>query len=156
VVSCGPALQTATTSRISARLPEETPLVGMYSDNFRFCQADEVQDGGGHEEKTEASRAARQVAAETKRPVEREANARGWPSPTVDGGAVWSGPFNRVEANAICFEPARLSARRRVLDIAGARRIADAGAGQDRIRAGVRVARVDREVRNILKYLVYT
>jgi hypothetical protein len=53
VVSCGRALQTATTSRISARLPEDIPLVGMYSDNFRFCQADEVQDGGGHEEKTE-------------------------------------------------------------------------------------------------------
>jgi hypothetical protein len=30
-------------------LPEEIPLVGMYSDNFRFCQAGEVQDGGGHD-----------------------------------------------------------------------------------------------------------
>ena len=96
----------------------------MYSDNFRFCQADEVHDGGGHDRGLPSGTPA---VPKAKRPVEREANARGWPSPTVDGGAVWSGPFNRVEASAICVKPARLSARRRVLDIAGARRIAMPG-----------------------------
>jgi hypothetical protein len=126
----------------------------MYSDNFRFCQADEVQDGGGHDRGLSSGTAGR---SEGEASCGAEGHARGWPSATVDGDAVWSGPFNRVEANAIYFKPARLSARRRVLDIAGARRIADAGAGQDRIRAGVRVARVDREARiNIRNYLVYT
>src|SRR5271156_628728 len=74
--SCGPALQTATTSRLSA-LPEEIPLVGRYSDNFRFCQEDEVQAAV----MTAASRAARRAVPKAKRPVDREAHARGMAEP---------------------------------------------------------------------------
>jgi hypothetical protein len=77
VVSCGPALQEPQLL-VFPPLPEEIPLAGMYSDNFRFCQADEVQDGGGHDRGLERRGG---PFRRRRRPVEREAHARGMAEP---------------------------------------------------------------------------
>ena len=89
-------------------LPEEIPLVGRCSDNFRFCQAVEVQDGGRGLPSGTAGRSEGEASCGAEGP------APGYRRSTA---APYGAAFSTVEVNAICFKPARLSARRRVLDI---------------------------------------
>ena len=133
--------------------PEELPLLEMYSDNFRFCQAVRFRTAAVM---IEASRAAR-------RPFRRRS-------------VLWSvrpthGDGRARRSTAAPYGAALLTASKRARSALSPRAFPrdDASSispvlGELRCRGWlgsntrrVRIARVDREVRiNILNYLVYT